>query len=283
MKNGNINPIKASLLTLAGTACLSLSTTAISAVVCGQVIRDIQTMDSDLYCTQSPAIIVGHGGVLNMDSHTLECDGDGIGVQLVESHAMVVGEYISLGGGIGTIQNCNIGVAMTEVGHHQASDLILTGHNTVGLSFEAAFSSAYDIVSENNPGMGVRFITGHYYYPEGHYNILANAEVNNNNLQGVRMISSYNMVRNIVVNNNLGIGISIEDGGDGNMILNSSLDSNGANGISRRREDQVDNVIAFNSVSNSEGPDITDFTAYCAGALYGANSFLNSNQYWCIH
>lgn len=180
--------------------------TVLAQVVCGDTITGSRSLDGDLLCATEPALTIGAGGSLNMNGHTVSCDGTNDGIVL-----SVGGTKLSNG----VISNC-LGAAVTlgGGGGHKLTNLVArsSAQGFAGSSGSNKLTNCSAL--SNNDGVSLL----------GDGNKLTRISSNVNSSTGINITGNGNKLTE-VNSGDLLYGITIA--GDGNKLLKST--SFGAN------------------------------------------------------
>ncbi|WP_444929848.1 right-handed parallel beta-helix repeat-containing protein [Microbulbifer sp. SSSA002] len=265
MKNGNMNPLKILLITAAGTTGLSLAAAA-SAVSCGDVITTAETLTGDiLHCDIHPALLIKDNGSLDLNGHTVSCDGDSTGIRLSGFNRVLHDST-----GLGSVENCNNGVSAEGEGGHQIVDINTTGNFISGITLSSSNNSLKTSIANANLGIGIRVI--------GDGNHVRSSEATGNSLQGIKVTGASNYIRLNTASNNTQSGIAIS-GGTGSLISENLAEDNHTHGIILLGDGEVGNMVADNVASNNTYTDLSDrSTLPCFENIWSNNDYTTSNE-----
>jgi parallel beta-helix repeat protein len=279
-------------------------------VGCGEVLTTSEQLGQDLVCPTDPALTL-IGGRLNLDGHTVVCDGSGLGIVLA-------GEAAQLRNG--SVLGCEVAVLVEGDGHH-----LVQG---VTASVEDAFPD------DDMPAEGIRVASDHNRLLEnrvllgGTNAIRVNGDRNRivrNRLtraeRGIRVDGERNQIaRNLIrriaegvevrgernrIRRNRIVGAldqGIEVRGDDNRVVGNFAADSEADGISIFSSDNVvrrnrifsnadDGIIVIDGNGGNDladnrtaanGTDLTDQNRDCGDNLWTGNTFETADPADCI-
>jgi parallel beta-helix repeat protein len=297
----------AALATVVGLSVTSRpgAEAGVSSVVCGDIIgpgEHVQ-LDSDLLCSEPPALTVIGPAVLDLNGLTLTCTAPHIGIEIKGTGAVVKNGHVfgchegvlvgghgfhgvsnvevsTLEGNTGIVVNSNHNLIVANNVHDSIHPgILVTGsynaierntlhHNNTGITVTGSYNAIKrNTLHHNNPN-GIDI--------EGDKNVVSRNTCSENDFNGIEINGDRNFVSRNTCNENGVDGIEVDDG-DKNWVMGNKTNNNATNGIDVQPDNQSNRLI-FNVSFGNDPPDfltadMNDDSGGCEANVWRFNFF----------
>ncbi|MCO1336363.1 right-handed parallel beta-helix repeat-containing protein [Microbulbifer sp. OS29] len=268
MNNENASNLKKSVLVIAATFSLSLSSITFG-VSCGDVITTAEVLDTDITnCAIDPAVTVtGPTGSLNLNNFDISCNGAGTGIFINGISASIIG-----GSNLtSTVSNCGVPIRIEGDGFHTMQGVNVTGTFVTGIAIQSDHNFLLQVNSSNTSGSGIRIF--------GENNSLVSTTTDNNVQQGIIVYGDGTFISQSQANSNTAIGILIEGPDNCTFSQNTTNDNSLAGIYMSGPLAQTGNQVIGNTALGNGTDDFIDTNLFpCTGTTWQGNTFNTAND-----